>query len=293
MHERLQEYVDQRGTAVRADAAAGVIRGVKVLGLRSRNGRVYREEALARAAGLYEGAKVNVNHARQPAAPRDYRDRIGAIRNVTVRGGEGLFGDFHFNPEHALAGQLLWDAEHAPQNVGFSHNVTARVAREGETLVVEEIAAVESVDLVADPATTAGLFEGEEGEVADAPQPGNEHPSAAAAGTDEVEPVQAVEALRQRRRLVERLLADHGLPEPDEAEGPLRALVGRRFLELVESLPDEGTVRALLEERGALARRLAPLARGPQHPRCREQVPLDIAGPADAASFAAAITVRR
>ena len=53
------------------------------------------------------------------------------IRDVKA-GGEGLFADFHFNPKHALAEQLLWDAEHAPENVGFSHNVEARTARRGE-----------------------------------------------------------------------------------------------------------------------------------------------------------------
>ena len=54
---------------------------------------------------------------------------------------------------------MLWDAEHAPENVGFSHNVEARTARRGEEVVVEAITRVQSVDLVADPATTRGLFE--------------------------------------------------------------------------------------------------------------------------------------
>ena len=137
-----------------------MIRGVKVLGLESRNGRTYLPEALAQAARLYEDAKVNVNHPKgNPAAPRDYQDRIGTIRGVVMRPGEGLFGDFHFNPKHALAEQLIWDAEHAPENVGFSHNVEARTVRRGDRVVVEAITRVQSVDLVADPATTRGLFE--------------------------------------------------------------------------------------------------------------------------------------
>ena len=145
---------------MRVDAQAGVIRGVKVLGLESRNGRTYLPEALAEAAQLYEDAKVNVNHPKgNPAGPRDYQDRIGAIRDVAMQPGEGLFADFHFNPKHALAEQLIWDAEHAPENVGFSHNVEARLGRRGERVVVEAITRVQSVDLVADPATTRGLFE--------------------------------------------------------------------------------------------------------------------------------------
>jgi hypothetical protein len=160
MNETLLEFCDSRGVRVRVDRSAGVIRGVKILGLRSRNGREYLPEALSRAAALYEGAKVNVNHPKgSAAAPRDYQDRIGVVRGVEVRAGEGLFGDLHFNPKHALAEQLIWDAEHAPENVGFSHNVQARTSRRDDVLVVEEITRVQSVDLVADPATTRGLYE--------------------------------------------------------------------------------------------------------------------------------------
>ncbi len=160
MSDMLQEFCDSRGASMRVDAQAGVIRGVKLLGLESRNGRTYLPDTLAQAARLYEDAKVNVNHPKgNPAGPRDYQDRIGTIRGVAMRAGEGLFGDFHFNPKHALAEQLIWDAEHAPENVGFSHNVEARTSRRGDRVVVEAILRVQSVDLVADPATTRGLFE--------------------------------------------------------------------------------------------------------------------------------------
>jgi hypothetical protein len=160
MSDHLQEFTDSRGVSLRVDRTLGVIRGIKILGLRSRNGREYSPDALTRAIGLYEGAKVNVNHPKgHPLAPRDYQERIGVVRNVQHRTGEGLFGDFHFNPKHPLAEQLAWDAEHAPENVGFSHNVQARLNRQGETTHVEEITRVHSVDLVADPATTRGLFE--------------------------------------------------------------------------------------------------------------------------------------
>jgi hypothetical protein len=160
MSDLLQEFCDSRGVSLRVDRALGVIRGVKILGLDSRNGRQYLPEALARSVGLYEGAKVNVNHPKgHPQAPRDYQERIGVVRNVQHRSGEGLFGDLHFNPKHPLAEQLAWDAEHAPENVGFSHNVQARLNRQGDATLVEEILRVHSVDLVADPATTRGLFE--------------------------------------------------------------------------------------------------------------------------------------
>src|SRR5262245_36124527 len=108
--ERLQEYASSRGMALRVDRSLSLIRGVKILGLESRNGRRYLPEALAAAAALYEGAKVNVNHPRAPAAaPRDYQDRLGSIREVGFRPGEGLLADLQFNPKHALAEQLVWD----------------------------------------------------------------------------------------------------------------------------------------------------------------------------------------
>jgi len=158
--ETLQEFVDSRGVEMRVDRHRGVIRGVKILGTQSRNGRTYLPEALREAARLYEGAKVNVNHPRgNPAGARDYQDRMGVLRAVAARPAAGLFADFHFNPKHALAEQLIWDAEHMPENVGFSHNVEARTARRGDRVVVEAITKVQSVDLVADPATTRGLFE--------------------------------------------------------------------------------------------------------------------------------------
>jgi hypothetical protein len=160
MSEPLQEFTHSGGLTLRVDRSGGLLRGVKLIGLESQNGRRYRPEALAAAVGLYEGAKVNVNHPQNgPLAPRDYRDRLGVVRQVEFRPAEGLFGNLHFNPKHALAEQLAWDAEHNPRNVGFSHNVLARLAREGEATVVEAITHVQSVDLVADPAATQGLFE--------------------------------------------------------------------------------------------------------------------------------------
>lgn len=160
MDETLLEYADCRGLALGVEREAGVIRGVKILGLASRNGRVYPAGVLEQARALYEGAKVNVNHPKgNPLGPRDYQDRIGVIRNVRAAADAGLFGDLHFNPRHGLAAQLEWDARNAPENVGLSHNVLARTARRDEQTIVEAITRVVSVDLVADPAATRGLYE--------------------------------------------------------------------------------------------------------------------------------------
>ena len=281
MNETLREFVDSRGVTMRVDRSAGVIRGVKVLGLKSRNGRTYSPDALVQAAQLYEGAKVNVNHAKAaPFGPRDYQDRIGVIRNVWARRDEGLFADFHFNPKHTLAEQLLWDAEHAPENVGFSHNVQARTSRQGDRVVVEAITAVQSVDLVADPATTQGLFES-----ADDATPSSAAPTLADATVDtlrrdradlveavlreptaelkrleaEVERLRLAESTAGRRQLVRRLLSEANLPDPESEDAWAQLAVGGRFVESLMTAPDEKAMRTLIEQRGPTGpkRRLA------------------------------------
>lgn len=145
----------------RVDKANGIIRGVKLLGMSSRNGRTYSREAIRNAKQLYEGAKVNLNHPKGSATqPRDYQDRIGHIENVRFSESTGeLFGDFFYNKNHPIAPQLEYDAEHAPHRLGFSHNSMGKSAQRNGKTIIEAITRVVSVDLVADPATTSSLFE--------------------------------------------------------------------------------------------------------------------------------------
>ena len=158
-NENVLEFFDFASPQRKIDKENGVVSGVKILGVKSRNNRVYPLETLRDAAPLYENAKVNVNHPDgSPTESRKYQDRVGSIKNVTLQE-SGLYGDFHFNPKHPLAEQMLWDAEKAPENFGFSHNVEAIVRLENGAQVVDKIVRVRSVDLVADPATTSGLFE--------------------------------------------------------------------------------------------------------------------------------------
>jgi len=160
--ETLRETLTCEGLSLTVDREAGVIRGVKVLGPASRNGREYTPESLRKGVGLYEGVRVNVNHVGRGQS-RSYGDRIGRLENARVQP-DGIFADLRFNPKHALAEQLAWDAENAPGNVGLSHDAEGRLTRRNGKAMVEEILSVRSVDLVADPATTAGLFEGEIGD---------------------------------------------------------------------------------------------------------------------------------
>ncbi len=272
------EYSTAAGETLRLDRAAGVIHGVKLLGLTSRNGRRYTPEALRQAAALYEGAKVNVNHPKgRPAAPRDYQDRLGTVRQVVYRDGAGLFAELHFNPKHALAEQLLWDAEQAPHNVGFSHNVQAVVKRLDGELLVEQITRVNSVDLVADPATTRGLFENQQ----DA--------GLLAALREENEQLRRELAASARRHEVSELLVEFQLPPLDCKEPRDKAITSPLFIEQLLATDSPHERRRLVEERAALCRTLreqastattGPQSRGPQ----------PATTPPDAKSFARLIT---
>jgi hypothetical protein len=271
--EWLQEYASSRGLALRVDRAQSLIRGVKILGLESRNGRSYVPEALEQAAALYEGAKVNVNHPRtSAAAPRDYQDRLGSIREVRFRPGEGLFADLAFNPKHALAEQLVWDAEHAPENVGISHNVEARTARREGRTVVEAILKVQSVDLVADPATTSGLFEAAESrdaatsatsEARGLPPRSKSHPPAPLANEEAssvpldevarlertVEELQGAARRRQRLDEAARLLRQVGLPAFDDSSPAARTLLDEEFRERLAGAASASAVREMIDGR--------------------------------------------
>lgn len=309
MGELLQEFMDSRGARLRVDRVNGVIEGVKILGLESRNGRSYLPAALQAARLLYEGAKVNVNHPKGPSlAPRDYQDRLGTIRNVEWREAQGLFGELVFNPKHALAEQLIWDAEHAPENVGLSHNVEARVTRRGEQLLVEAITRVQSVDLVADPATTRGLFEAAAAMPAwpadwseltwadlERARPdlcASARLSEAAAAQTRLEQLQQQVAKLEKRQLARQLLSEARLPAPEATDSASQAMVSATFWESLLAAPDEASMRALVNERqrlvGSVRDWLLPTAHAP---RSREAALIehDSHGSLDARAFALAI----
>jgi hypothetical protein len=307
MSELLQEFVDSGSQRLRVDRDAGVIRGVKLLGLSSRNGRRYREGALVEAIGLYEGAKVNINHPKgHPLSPRDYQDRLGVVRGVQYRTGEGLFGDLHFNPRHALSEQLVWDAENAPQNVGMSHNVMARTKHVGEETVVEAITKVQSIDLVADPATTSGLYEQVEGQEprVESREPELGSPQALPFDTLTLEHLklhrpdlireveQACESLfepvrrqldemlakeeaSRRRGQIVQLLQEYDLPLPTGHDRSAPRIVSEQFMQTLMQAGDE-ELRSLVEERAALVRSASRWANGKsatdRRPKSKDQL---------------------
>lgn len=153
----------------RIDREKGVIRGVKLLGLRSKNRRSYDTKGVRETAlKLLPGSPIYIDHPQNATTSRSYRDKFGVVgKKVEYRVGDGYFGDIHFNPKNQVAEQFIWDVLHAPNTFGMSINSAVNYADEGKPnkdgdKVVESIQLMRSLDVVTRPGTTDGIFEQEE-----------------------------------------------------------------------------------------------------------------------------------
>lgn len=155
------------GAGTSVDRAAGVIRGVKLLGFASRNNRRYERAGVESALKSYDGVALYVNHPTDPATgrvvPKRTRmseERLGRIENPTLSDA-GARCDIRILKSHPMAERLLEAAESMPDAFGLSHNIDYAGHQDPATgeLVVESITHVRSVDLVPNPATTNSLFE--------------------------------------------------------------------------------------------------------------------------------------
>ncbi len=158
-----EAFTRQQGPLA-VDEGAGVIRGVRVLGFDSTNKRRYTPEGVQKAVrgGLYNGCKVYVDHPQNPnkPGPRPSRDLFGKLQNAQLRD-DGVYADLHYLTKHPLAESVVEDCKRGLGLYGLSHNAIAGDYRfDSGVQVVTEIAAVESVDLVSDPATNTNLWEG-------------------------------------------------------------------------------------------------------------------------------------
>jgi len=159
---RIQELM-QLSPDGRVDTANRRILDVAVLGPQSRNGRTYRESALRDGARVFEGAKVYLNHRRQEAGrtqPRDVRDYVGRLYGLHVAD-DGKLRARELAVNNPAAWELLGIAEHDPAAFGLS--IDAEGVAQGNE--VTAIVRAHSVDIVAEPATTTGLFEQKEDEM--------------------------------------------------------------------------------------------------------------------------------
>lgn len=147
-------------SAPNVDAEAGVLRGVKLLGMESRNKRRYKREGMQKAVSLYEGLKIYVDHPSRDDAggERKLKDWAGVITKARFES-DGIYGDVKLRKESEHFRGIIEAATEFPNAVGFSHVADGDSDYEGDTEIVESIRKVFSVDLVTDPATTSGFFE--------------------------------------------------------------------------------------------------------------------------------------
>lgn len=147
------------------DIEQGIVRKVKLLGLKSKNGRDYNTEGVRKTAKqALEGARVYVDHPEKPGQVRSYKEAFGFTDAVEYVEGKGYYGNVKFNPQHPQANQFIWDVKNNPTGLGMSINARIRQsAKRGASgvIAVEAIEECRSVDLVTRPATADGIFESE------------------------------------------------------------------------------------------------------------------------------------
>jgi len=143
-----------------AGSESGIVRNVRVLGVKSKNGREYPVEVMERALPMYDGAVVHLDHPSHDR-PRSVKDVFGRIRNPRMER-DGIVADLEYNASHEYAPAFEWFARNQPESVGLSHEAIAKTKMDYKTgiEVVEDIVDLEAVSLVANPATNPkGLFE--------------------------------------------------------------------------------------------------------------------------------------
>ncbi|HEY2414965.1 MAG TPA: hypothetical protein VGI40_22155 [Pirellulaceae bacterium] len=193
---KARRAIERAITGGSVDAAAGVIRNVKVVGLQSRNtGRVlglsfnefgeavnkpysYDAAALRAAVPLYESARVFCNHrdfnidgngARVMSSQRDTGNLLGWLDNVRFVGGDGIRADLHVLTSAPFGASLMELAAKNPDAVCLSHEALfSDVQVKGGRIVLGSIDRVEAVAICADQGgTTNGLFENDAGSFVD------------------------------------------------------------------------------------------------------------------------------
>lgn len=155
---KIIERVTAPFTGSQVDREAGVIRNALICGWESANGRDYTRESFGDGS-QYCGRPVYANHS---TGNRRIEDKVGWFGESVTFDAQGRpRGDFHVLKSHPLVNAILEAAERNPALFGFSH-VAICQTRPGANgrEQVESVRSVESVDIVAEPATTNGFFEG-------------------------------------------------------------------------------------------------------------------------------------
>ena len=146
------------------DAENVRINNVVLLGRDEGNNRIYTEDCRAKAVALYEGVQAFVDHPTTEefkVGYRSVRNLAGEFRNSRLDESGRVRADFFGLPNEN--GKLfLTIAESGITKAGMSHNANGKWRQEGNKQIVEQLTGVFSVDLVANPATTKGMFESQQ-----------------------------------------------------------------------------------------------------------------------------------
>ena len=140
------------------DEETGKIRGVKFLGLNSRNGRRYEGSGVRKAVDLYDGRNIYLGHPDNPESERKFDDWLGVSEDPWWD--NGVWGNVQLRTKSPRYPEVIEAARNFSLSLGCSHVAEGGSRFEGGLEIIDEITAVHSIDLVMNPATTNGLFEG-------------------------------------------------------------------------------------------------------------------------------------
>jgi len=293
-HLKLCTFIESNSQRnLRVDREHNIVHDVKIVGLQSRNkgdrANDYPATTLQAAVKLYEGMTVYTAHSKDEKGNWQYSDANGNVRNVHPASDGSLFGDHHYNPKHHLTEQYLWDAEHNPGNVAFSHEAGGKRRYNPRTnrYVVEVIQQVNGICMVPRGGTNASLFEQEEAPgMADNKNDATptlaeqlatitvEQLRAAApaalierlTGTDaattllkeQLAAIQATQAASAKQTAIASELAAAKLTEADLGKDNAKLLLSPVFIEQLNSAPDAAARARLIEFVRALVPAKAP-----------------------------------
>jgi uncharacterized protein YggU (UPF0235/DUF167 family) len=158
-HEAFDSVIDKSTIIKEAKNGSFIIEGMALLGAKSKNNRNYPDDTRKKAIGLFEGIKAYCNHPKKgdEDEPRAVQELIGRHRNVRFDEGASMVrSDLHLSPTRLVKDYIIPHIRSNPSIIGNSISAAGKIADDG---TVMEITKARSVDLVAEPATTSGIYE--------------------------------------------------------------------------------------------------------------------------------------
>jgi hypothetical protein len=266
------------GDGFRLDAENGVAHGVAVCGPVSLNGRDYPDAVRDRDKMVYDGSQVYIDHR---DGERMVREWFGELRNPRTRiSDRRTIADHHYPKNSAFTAEYEERAHKFPRSLGFSHVAVCQTKRVNGREVIEAITRVHSVDLVAKPATNAGISESHRA----TPMKLKEYAAAVAAKFPEHR-TELVKFLREDMPLNPDMPAD--APPVDDAAGgddPVKAAVKTALHGLVEQFDADGLTGEELLKKAKMLVKLAEKMAGKA-----EETPADPAAESLKAKLADAV----